>query len=82
MLRSRFGRALVLAYLFVSAHLLAAMAGATPIDFTGALAPTITSDDILGTAWNWVAVFSVLILAMIGWRVAPRVVRAIKSMAR
>lgn len=57
------------------------MVGATPIDFTGDLAPVIEQDDVIGTAMNWIAAFSTLVLFGMGLRYAPKIVRAMRRMA-
>jgi hypothetical protein len=54
--------------------------GATPVDFTGALAPAVTGEDVVATGFNFLAAFSILVLASMGLRFGPRIKSAMMRM--
>jgi hypothetical protein len=54
---------------------------ATPIEWVGDLAPAVTGDDVVASAFNWVAAFAVLVLAGMAMRWAPKIVRSMRGMS-
>jgi hypothetical protein len=60
----------------------AVIVASAPVTFTGNLAPRVNGDDVVATGFNWTAAYAGLMLASMGMAFAPRISRAIRSMAR